>query len=55
MVVLSNFVVGPVKGAAIGSGFRIGHEGQPCLPGAIRVDHSLWYDQQQLLSPWINT
>jgi hypothetical protein len=33
MVVLSNFVVRPIKGAAIGSGFRIGYEGQPCLPG----------------------
>jgi hypothetical protein len=34
-----------------GSGFCIGYEGQLCLPGAIRVDHSFRYDQQQLLSP----
>jgi hypothetical protein len=33
MVVLSNFVVRPIKGAAIGSGFRIGYEGQPCFAG----------------------
>jgi hypothetical protein len=55
MVVLSrrwsDFVVRPIKGAVIGSGFRTGYEGQPCLRGAIRVDHSFRYDQQQLLSP----
>jgi hypothetical protein len=47
----SNFVVRPIMGAVISSGFPIGYEGQPCLPGAIGVDHSFRYDQQQLLSP----
>ena len=47
----SNFVVRPIMGAVIASGLPIGYEGQPCLPGAIGVDHSFRYDQQQLLSP----
>jgi hypothetical protein len=47
----SNFVVRPIMEAVISSGFPIGYEGQPRLPGAIGVDHSFRYDQQQLLSP----
>jgi hypothetical protein len=51
MVVLSNFVVRPIKRAVIGSGFLLGYEGQACVAGTIGVDHSLWCDQQQIASP----
>ena len=47
----SNLVVRPIMGVVIDSWFPIGYEGQPRLPGAIGVDHSFRYDQQQLLSP----
>jgi hypothetical protein len=51
MVVFSNFVVRPVKGAAIGSGFLLGYEGQARLPGPAGMDHALRDDQQQIASP----
>jgi hypothetical protein len=51
MVVLSNFVVRPVNGSVIGSGFLLGYEGQACLSGPAGVDHALRDDQQQIASP----
>jgi hypothetical protein len=45
MVVLSNFVVRPVKGAAKGSGFLLGYEGQARLSSPAGMDHALRDDQ----------
>jgi hypothetical protein len=41
LMVMSNFVVRPIKGAVIGSGFLLGYEGQARLPGPAGVDHAL--------------
>jgi hypothetical protein len=47
----SDFVVRPIKGAVIGSGYLLRYEGQPRLPGPAGVDHALRYNQQQIASP----